>query len=946
MTRSSVPIVILSLLLLIPLPTTLAEDGEPLADEPTRFTDVTEDAGFRDDMGMSRVAWGDYDGDGWEDLLLNGRSLWRNDRDGTFTDVTAAAGIKGVNGVGGIWADIDNDGDLDFYTIVRSFTARDALWRNDGDGTFTDVTTQSGEIWDYLPTEGAAWGDYDNNGYVDLYVANYETASASDEELGIGTPDVLYRNLGDGTFENVTRRAGIELDGEPLCGRGVSWCDYDDDGDLDIYVSNYRLDPNLLWRNDEDGTFVNVARQTRTEGYASDSPLGGPRYGHTIGSDFGDYDNDGDMDLYASNLAHPRFIMFSDKCMLLNNRGGDFVDRFYGSGIAYCETSSDPAWGDFDNDGDLDLYFTAVYEGVRSRLFRNIARDRFEDATGETRTSVDNGWGCAWCDYDHDGDLDLAVGSGTGFRLLENEGNANRWLQVELEGTYSNKAAIGARVRVRAGDLEMIRDVQGGRGTTSQNMLACHFGLGDHGSSVEVLVRWPGETVWVNYGTFGVDQRVSIVQGDVGVDASVALEADPDDTRVGDVVDLVAFVENEGEATIDSAGVIFTVQGVGPVGPAYPVGPIGPGETTSASGLWQPTLEGVYTVVAELVDVTPADTNPDNDVSQVTVVVRGSNAEPIARLKADVTEGPPGTTVTFDASESSDDTGVEAYMFEFGDDTISGWQSSPVAVHGYTHEGEFLASLTVQDLDGVMSTNFATVQVRITSQGYRPIADIITILPNPAREGEPVTLHGKGTASEGAGIERHTWNSSRDGPLGDGALISVSTLSTGEHTIIYKVQDSRGLWSDPATENLVVLPPEGTWELVIEEPREGTRANGDKLVVAGRAAYSAGLVVSVEVRLDNGPWELAKGSTSWSLVLDISDLADGYHTVRVRALSLDSASDTLFVNFTRGELTPEPGFDLREWLLTWQGITAVVALAIIINIVVWMARTRRRRSRA
>jgi len=933
----------LVLLLLASAPAaTLGQDGEPLADEATDFTDVTRQAGFPDELGRTRVAWGDYDGDGWEDLLLDGRMLWRNLGDGTFRDVTSQSGISGI-GHWGVWADADNDGDLDFYTNVRSGVEGDKLWRNDGDGTFTDISAQAGDIRDHLPTEGVAWGDYDDDGFVDLYVANYETASIDpDAELGIGTEDFLYHNNGDGTFTDVSSRAGIDVDTD-RCGRGVVWADYDDDGDIDIYVSNYRLDPNFLWRNDGDGTFTNVAREARVEGYATSDPQGGPRFGHTIGSDFGDYDNDGDMDLYVSNLAHPRFIMFSDKSMLMNNRGdGTFIDRFYGSGIAYCETSSDSSWADFDNDGDLDLYYTAVYEDVGSRLFRNTNRDRFEDVTGETGTSVDNGWGTGWCDYDHDGDLDLAVGSGSGFKLLENEGNGNHWLQVELEGTWSNSAAIGARVRIEAGGDRQVRDVKGGRGTTSQDMFTCHFGLGDQRGDVRVSVRWPGDGNWTDHGTYSMDQRVLLVQGDVDIDASVALEVDPDAPRVGEAVDLIAFVDNEGDNTINSMEVTFTVQGVGQIGQSHILGPLGPGGSETARTIWQPTREGVFTVEARLTDVAPFDTNPDNDVSTASVTVRVTNMEPIARLFVDPSSGPPGMDLTFDGSNSSDDTVVAQYMFEFGDGTDTGWTTSSIVEHRYDVEGEFLSSLIVRDEDGLLSTNFATYLVRVSSMGYRPSADIITVMPDPARAGEVVTLHGKGTASIGATIEVHSWNSSIDGPIGDDALVTTTKLSVGEHRLTYKVRDDRGLWSDPATSILVVLPIEGDWTVTIGRPSEGANPAGDYLEVSGTAAYTGGLVMTVEVRVDNEAWVVAKGTVSWSHELDLLDLAEGPHTIRVRASSMDSTSETAMVNFTIGDVPTTEPFDLREWVFTWQGIVVVMVLAGIIAVVVNVAIHRRR----
>jgi hypothetical protein len=934
--RSFPRLAVISLILLLLAPAqlpTLGDEGGALADEATEFNDVTRQAGFPDELGRTRVAWGDYDGDGWEDLLLDGRMLWRNQGDGTFRDVTSQAGISGA-AHGGVWADYDNDGDLDFYANLRSDTERDKLYRNDGDGTFTEVGAQAGEVWDRLPTEGVAWGDYDDDGFVDLYVANYETASVDpDAELGIGTEDHLYHNNGDGTFTDFSGRAGIELDGEPYCGRGVVWADYDDDGDYDIYVSDYRLDPNLLWRNDGDGTFTNVARDARVEGYGVEE-AGGVRFGHTIGSDFGDYDNDLDMDLYVSNLAHPRFIMFSDKCMLAKNRGGGtFVDRFYGSGIDYCETSSDPSWADFDNDGDLDLYFTAVYEGRLSRLFRNVGRDRFEDATGETGTAVDNGWGTGWCDYDHDGDLDLAVGSGSGFRLLENEGNRNHWFQAQLQATWDNAAAIGARVRIEAGGDRQVRDVKGGRGTTSQDMLATHFGLGDQDGDVHVWVRWPGDENWTDHGTYSADQRVLLVQGDVDIDASVALEVDPDVPRVGEAVDLTAIVDNEGDNTIDSVEVTFTVQGVGPVGQPQRVGPLGPGGSETASTIWQPTREGVFAVVATLTEVLPFDTNPDNDVDTVSVTVRTENLEPIARLKVEPSSGPPGMDFTFDGRNSTDDSAVSQYMFEFGDDTDSGWTSSPLVTHGYNVDGEYLASLTVKDEDGVSSTNFATFLVRVSSIGFRPTAEIITIMPSPARVGELVTLHGKGTAAEEATIVEHSWNSSLDGQIGDAALVTTADLSVGEHNIIYKVRDDRGLWSDPAT------------MLTVDRPAEGEAVTGNVLRVAGEASYTAGPVLTVEVRLDNDQWVKALGQVSWSHEFNITGLRDGYHTIRVRATTWDSTSETVMVNFTVGDAPADEPFDWQEWVHTRNGIIVIMVLAgvvaVVANVAVIWRRNRR-----
>ncbi len=485
------------------------------------FTDVTSQAGLGD-RRESRIAWGDYDGDGDDDLLLAGRVLMRNQGNGTFVDATEEAGIGEGGTNGAVWADIDNDGDLDFYATSGATEGErtDRLWVNRGDGTFEDATDAAGGITDLYTTEGAAWGDFDADGLVDLYLASYERPRHGDwSKLGKGFPDILYRNLGDGTFAEVTASAGIAPPfGEDLSGRGVNWGDFDNDGDLDIFVSNYRLQEDLLWLNEGDGTFTNVAPElgvsgTETEGW----------WGHTIGSEWGDYDNDGDLDLVCANLAHPRYIEVSDMSMLYENTlrdpggfpgapgspgarpgsGGTrpFDERRADAGIKFAETHSDPSWGDVDSDGDLDLFITSIYPDCGTFLYLNDGRGNFVDATWQAGVRSFNGWGSAMCDYDLDGDLDIAVASGDGFRLFRNDGPAqkdieNHWLAVKAVGTRSNASGIGARITVTRGKNAQIREVQGGKGTTSQHSLTAFFGLGDWGRPVDVEVRFlGGETV-------------------------------------------------------------------------------------------------------------------------------------------------------------------------------------------------------------------------------------------------------------------------------------------------------------------------------------------------------------------------------------------------------------------------------------------------------------------
>jgi tetratricopeptide (TPR) repeat protein len=450
------------------------------------FDDVTETSGLGDVHG-SRVAWGDYNNDGWEDLLVNGCRLFENKNGGGFVEVTAESGISG-NGNGGIWGDYDNDRYLDMFMISGT---TDALWKNlgpDSEGRFRfrEVTEEAGKVSNHVATEGAGWADADNDGYLDLYCANYEVwRETSSKPEG----DQFFLNNGDGTFEECLSEAGMTPPfDDKKAGRGVNWGDFDDDGDQDCFVSNYRLQENFLWENDGKAHFRNNACSrgvagTEVEGW----------WGHTIGSEWGDYDNDGDLDLITANLAHPRYIEFSDMTKLYENLGPPdyrFEDRRAIAGIRFEETHSDPSWGDVDKDGYLDLYLTSVYSGRRSFLYLNNGNGTFREVTWLAGVRHFNGWGCAFCDFDRDGDLDLAVAGGS-LQLLENRGNSRHWLQVKVAGSESNRTGIGSRLILRRGDEVQIREVQGGKGTTNQHSMTQFFGLSGDPAPAHLTVRFP-----------------------------------------------------------------------------------------------------------------------------------------------------------------------------------------------------------------------------------------------------------------------------------------------------------------------------------------------------------------------------------------------------------------------------------------------------------------------
>jgi len=448
------------------------------------FEDITAEAGLGS-IRSGRVAVADYNSDGYPDLCFSGR-LFMNDKGNRFVEKTKEAGIS-KTGAGALFFDFDNDKDLD---LLISTLPHPYLFRNEGKKgkyTFTEVTTEAGleQITIGATPEGVAAMDIDNDGWLDFYMAAYENPYPK------GHPDVLALNNGDGTFSDVSKDRGV-LEGDVLCGRGVTCSDYDRDGDVDIHVSNYRLHRNFLWQNNGSGSFVDIGEKTGLMGTKQ-----GGAYGHTIGSCWGDIDNDGNMDLFCANLAHPRFINqgFSNLSMLYVNQGRDekfaFTEERRDRGIRFQETHSDPALIDYDNDGDLDLYITAIYEGAPSCFYQNTGDGFFEPVTFRSRSVVFNGWGQAWFDMDDDGDLDHLIGSGSGVVLHRNKGNNNKWIKVELVGKNRNYFGVGARVQVTTPEgLSMVREARIGRGTQSQDDPILHFGLGPNASSARIEVTW------------------------------------------------------------------------------------------------------------------------------------------------------------------------------------------------------------------------------------------------------------------------------------------------------------------------------------------------------------------------------------------------------------------------------------------------------------------------
>jgi len=463
-----------------------------------------------------RTAWGDYDDDGDEDVLAGGANLYENDG-GTFTNVTDAAGLTGIGGSGAVWGDYDNDGCLDFFVFNESYSTGDLLLHSNCDGTFSEVGVLAGidDVQDYnlcednpanvhAPSSAAAWLDIDGDGFLDLYIVNFNCWDDYSHYT-----DNVWHNEGNGTFTEWTGLNGFET--SKLAGRGASPVDHDGDGDVDLLVNSYVLLRNAFYENNGDGSVTEKGRDIGLAGIPVQVGLN-PYYGHTIGAAWGDLDNDGDFDSVQANLAHPRYYNFSDKTQILLNDGGEYADNagdwaFPASdaGLRYQETHSVPVLADFDQDGVLDLSISAVYNGRPTDFYWGVGDGSFVLDSYHAGIDSEDGWGMSAADIDGDGDLDLAVKDG----MFENVSATGHWFQVRAVGNVaSNWAALGATIRVTAGSDTWIRHVQGGSGQGCQDPQTQHFGIGSATTIDAIEIDFPGGGTVTYDGPFDADQRL------------------------------------------------------------------------------------------------------------------------------------------------------------------------------------------------------------------------------------------------------------------------------------------------------------------------------------------------------------------------------------------------------------------------------------------------------
>ena len=534
----------LPICMLILLVATCCAAGESL---PV-FTDVTKQAGIDvkhsyGDFDLSNIVEGtgagamffDYDGDGWLDIYfangcwlkevndnrgrkLRGKltnSLYRNNGDGTFKDVTQQAGVgdKGY-GVGCSAADFDKDGDLDLYVLNYG---PNVLYRNNGDGTFTDISQTSG-LANPRWSLSAPWFDYDGDGDLDVYVANYleyDSGKFRSYYAAAGYPgplsyrgqaDALYRNNGDGAFTDVTKQAGLFRPN----GRAMSAtvADFNNDGFLDIYIPNDAME-NYYFRNTGQGAFVD-------EGLVMGLAFGEGGQGvSSMGPAAGDIDRDGWLDIYIPDMGYG--------CLLMN-RKEYFEDRTEPTNLAVV-CGQYTGWGgvlfDYDCDGYLDVFVAngnAHHEYTEEDvLMRNDGTGRFVDVaarSGEYFKNKHVGRGATYGDYDNDGDLDLLViNLNDSPKLLRNDGgNKNNWLVVQARLPGGKSDAIGARVTVTSGSLKQVRDLIPVTGYLSQADPRCHFGLGRADEAQTVEIRWPDRQTTRLEGV-KANQILTVIQG-------------------------------------------------------------------------------------------------------------------------------------------------------------------------------------------------------------------------------------------------------------------------------------------------------------------------------------------------------------------------------------------------------------------------------------------------
>ena len=487
-----------------------------------QFTNVTTTSGMSYDIRGEGVCIFDYDNDGFEDVFIcdnntGSNVLFKNFGNMHFEEVSFAAGITTSSSTRlSIAADYNNDGCLDLF--IGALSGNSFLYKNNCDGSFTDVTTQSGIITDG-GIRGGAWSDVNKDGFVDLYIGR------------LTENNYLFQNNGDGTFINVAQNmnaSGPQSNGLVM---GLSFVDYDNDGDEDLFITQDNNLGNILFRKEDAGMFIDVS---------SSSGVNLPVMG--MGVAVGDYDRDGYFDIYTSNLY--------ENSLLKNSPAGVFNDVADSAGVTDIPGSM--AWGTFffdaDNDGWLDIFNNneSGFGNVPNSFFRNQGDGTFADASVSAGLqSYNNGFGSAYADLDNDGDLDIiAAGhpsSDGSILVYRNDSPTQNWVQFQLDGNSeldnnSDPYAIGSKLILYTATGEQISAVFAGNGYCSQNTLIQHFGLGSDTVIDSLIVYWPNTTEKYVYDIPHINQRYLLVHGNTEVfPLSIHNNLTPDKYKMMDI---------------------------------------------------------------------------------------------------------------------------------------------------------------------------------------------------------------------------------------------------------------------------------------------------------------------------------------------------------------------------------------------------------------------------